>query len=90
MKSKQRVADHGEAFTPLRLVEDLLNLVQAETELVDTRFLETFMSRRMQARANYDCSFSASKSVGKSSCASFKGMGAPLIATAILKEEVAH
>lgn len=40
MKSKQRVADHGEVFTPRWLVEDMLNLVKAETERVDSRFLE--------------------------------------------------
>lgn len=40
VKSKQRVADHGEVFTPRWLVEDMLNLVQAETERIDSRFLE--------------------------------------------------
>lgn len=40
LKSKQRVADHGEVFTPRWLVEDMLNLVQAETERIDSRFLE--------------------------------------------------
>lgn len=40
VKSKQRVADHGEVFTPDWLVEDMLNLVQAETERIDSRFLE--------------------------------------------------
>lgn len=40
LKSKQRVADHGEVFTPRWLVEDMLNLVQHETERIDSRFLE--------------------------------------------------
>lgn len=40
VKSKQRVTDHGEVFTPRWLVEDMLNLVQAETERIDSRFLE--------------------------------------------------
>lgn len=40
VKSKQRVADHGEVFTPRWLVEDMLNLVQVETERIDSRFLE--------------------------------------------------
>ena len=40
VKSKQRVADHGEVFTPDWLVEDMLNLVQGETERIDSRFLE--------------------------------------------------
>lgn len=39
-KSKQRVADHGEVFTPEWLVVDMLNLVKAESERIDSRFLE--------------------------------------------------
>ena len=40
MKSRQRVADHGEVFTPRWLVDDMLDLVKAETERIDSRFLE--------------------------------------------------
>jgi hypothetical protein len=40
IKSKKRVADHGEVFTPLWLVEAMLDLVNHETERVDSRFLE--------------------------------------------------
>lgn len=40
IKSKQRVADHGEVFTPPWLVEKMLDLVHAETERIDARFLE--------------------------------------------------
>jgi len=40
VKSKQRVADHGEVFTPAWMVESMLNLVQDETERIDSRFLE--------------------------------------------------
>lgn len=40
MKSKQRVADHGEVFTPEWMVEAMLDLVKAETERIDSRFLE--------------------------------------------------
>jgi len=40
VKSKQRVADHGEVFTPAWLVEAMLDLVKAETERIDSRFLE--------------------------------------------------
>lgn len=40
IKSRKRVADHGEVFTPPWLVEQMLNLVQGETERVDARFLE--------------------------------------------------
>src|ERR1700685_1359320 len=41
IKSKRRVADHGEVFTPRWLVENMLNLVKGETERIDSRFLET-------------------------------------------------
>ncbi len=40
VKSKQRVADHGEVFTPAWMVEAMLDLVKAETERIDSRFLE--------------------------------------------------
>lgn len=40
IKSKKRVADHGEVFTPRWLVEKMLDLVKGETERIDSRFLE--------------------------------------------------
>ena len=40
VKSKQRVADHGEVFTPQWLVEAMLDLVKDESERIDSRFLE--------------------------------------------------
>lgn len=40
VKSKQRVTDHGEVFTPAWMVEAMLNLVKDETERIDSRFLE--------------------------------------------------
>jgi hypothetical protein len=40
IKSKRRVADHGEVFTPHWLVENMLDLVKGETERIDSRFLE--------------------------------------------------
>ena len=40
IKSKRRVADHGEVFTPPWLVEAMLDLTQGETERIDSRFLE--------------------------------------------------
>jgi hypothetical protein len=40
IKSKQRVADHGEVFTPAWMVEAMLDLVKKETERIDARFLE--------------------------------------------------
>jgi len=40
IKSKERVADHGEVFTPPWMVEAMLDLVKGETERIDSRFLE--------------------------------------------------
>lgn len=40
IKSKQRVADHGEVFTPAWMVEAMLDLVKDETDRIDSRFLE--------------------------------------------------
>lgn len=40
VKSRQRVADHGEVFTPEWLVEAMLDLVKDESERIDSRFLE--------------------------------------------------
>ena len=40
VKSRRRVADHGEVFTPSWLVEDMLDLVEDETRRIDSRFLE--------------------------------------------------
>jgi hypothetical protein len=40
IKSKKRVADHGEVFTPAWMVEAMLDLVKSESERIDSRFLE--------------------------------------------------
>ncbi|WP_250893144.1 N-6 DNA methylase [Curtobacterium aurantiacum] len=40
VKSKQRVADHGEVFTPGWMVEDMLDLVKRESERIESRVLE--------------------------------------------------
>lgn len=40
IRSKKRVADHGEVFTPEWMVEAMLELVSEETERIDARFLE--------------------------------------------------
>ena len=40
VKSKQRVADHGEVFTAEREVKAMCDLVKDETERIDSRFLE--------------------------------------------------
>ena len=40
VKSKQRVADYGEVFTPEWMVAAMLDLVKEETERIDSRVLE--------------------------------------------------
>lgn len=40
IKSRKRVADHGEVFTPPWMVEAMLDLVKEESERIDSRFLE--------------------------------------------------
>lgn len=40
IKSKQRITDHGEVFTPEWMVEAMLDLVKGESERIDSRFLE--------------------------------------------------
>jgi len=40
VKSKQRVANHGEVFTAEREVNAMLDLVKQETERIESRFLE--------------------------------------------------
>lgn len=56
IKSKKRVADHGEVFTPAWMVESMLDLVKGETERIDSRFLEpacgsgNFLTRVLQRK----------------------------------------
>lgn len=40
VKSRQRVSDHGEVFTPSWMVEEMLDLVSEEASRIDSRFLE--------------------------------------------------
>ena len=40
IKSKKRVADHGEVFTSEKEINAMLNLVNHETENIDSTFLE--------------------------------------------------
>lgn len=40
IRSKERVANHGEVFTPEWMVDAMLDLVKGETERIDARFLE--------------------------------------------------
>ena len=48
VKSKQRVADHGEVFTAEREVKAMCDLVKQETERIDSRFLEMKTPRLIQ------------------------------------------
>lgn len=56
VKSKKRVVDHGEVFTPPWMVEAMLDLVKAESERIDARFLEpacgsgNFIARILQRK----------------------------------------
>lgn len=40
VKSRQRVSDHGEVFTPGWMVEEMLDLVSEDAARIDSRFLE--------------------------------------------------
>ena len=40
VRAKQRVADHGEVFTPYALVDEMIGLVGDEADRIDARFLE--------------------------------------------------
>ena len=40
IRSRERVRDHGEVFTPPAIVNAMLDLVKAETERIESRFLE--------------------------------------------------
>lgn len=40
MRTRERMASHGEVFTPPWMVEAMLDLVKGETERIDSRFLE--------------------------------------------------
>lgn len=40
IKTRKRVSDHGEVFTPAWMVDAMLDLVKDESERIDSRFLE--------------------------------------------------
>ena len=54
VKSKKRVADHGEVFTAEREVNAMLDLVKQETENISSRFLDMFMQRLIQFNYSRD------------------------------------
>ena len=48
VKSKQRVANHGEVFTAEREVKAMCDLVKQETERIESRFLEIILLSLIQ------------------------------------------
>ena len=48
VKSKERVAAHGEVFTAEREVKAMCDLVKPETERIDSRFLDIKTPRLIQ------------------------------------------
>ena len=54
VKSKQRVADHGEVFTAEREVEAMCDLVKQETERIDSRFLEKTFPTLIQPSVSFE------------------------------------
>lgn len=48
VKSKQRVANHGEVFTAEREVKAMCDLVKQETERIESRFLEIILPSLIQ------------------------------------------
>ncbi|MGE6415257.1 hypothetical protein ACQKDD_13925 [Planococcus kocurii] len=41
IKSKQRVSDHGEVYTPHRIVQEMLSLIPRNATKIESRYLET-------------------------------------------------
>lgn len=67
IKSRKRVADHGEVFTPAWMVDAMLDLVKDESERIDSRFLEpacgsgNFIVKVLQRKlATVECKFGKS------------------------------
>jgi hypothetical protein len=67
IKSKKRVADHGEVFTPFWLVDAMLDLVKGESDRIDARFLEpacgsgSFLVKVLQRKLAVELKFSKSE-----------------------------
>jgi hypothetical protein len=67
IKSRERVANHGEVFTPAWMVDAMLDLVKDESERIDSRFLEpacgsgNFIVKVLQRKlAAVECKFGKS------------------------------
>lgn len=74
IKSKERVKEHGEVFTPSWMVEDMLDLVKSETEDIyktflepaagDGNFLTAILRRKLESvKQNYDKRYWQTKSL---------------------------
>ena len=63
IKSKERVAAHGEVFTSQREVNAMLDLVKQETERIDSRFLEPELFRKVTGLSLKDFSLLVSLNV---------------------------
>ena len=57
VKSKQRVADHGEVFTPAWMVDAMLDLVKEEAERIDARFWSQPVVAATSLRASCNASW---------------------------------
>lgn len=57
VKTKKRVADHGEVFTHEREVNGMLDLVKNETERIDFRFLEPACGTGNFSFSSHFCTF---------------------------------
>ena len=53
VKSKQRVAEHGEVFTAEREVKAMCDLVSQECDRIDSRFLDIKTPRLIQFNYSY-------------------------------------
>ena len=54
VKSKQRIADHGEVFAAEREVNAMLDLVKQETERFDSRFWDIIIEDLIQFNVSLD------------------------------------
>lgn len=54
VKSKKRVADHGEVFTAEREVNAMLDLVKHETERIESTFLEKTLPTLIQPSVSFE------------------------------------
>ena len=45
VRSKRRVADHGEVFTPPELVEAMIGLIESEAERIEADVMATTLAK---------------------------------------------